>query len=98
MGHELGDENGVHVLRCVGVQRGPLGMGRELGDVHVCYVLWCVGVQRGPLNENLSSSVISGTFYRENRFRRKRQKTPENRKTHQARTLPKREAIFATFP
>jgi len=33
------------------------------------------------------SSVISGTFSHENRFPPKPKETPENRKTHQARTL-----------
>ena len=49
-------------------------------------------------HENPSSSVISGTISRENCFPAKTQKTPENRKTHQHETLPKRDAISLQFP
>ena len=49
-------------------------------------------------HENPSSSVISGTFSRENRFRQKRQKRPKIAKHTKHEPLPKRDAIFATFP
>ena len=45
-----------------------------------------------------SSSVISGTFSRENRFPQKRQKRPKIAKHTKHEPLPKRDAIFATFP
>ena len=46
-------------------------------------------------HENPSSSVISGTFSPENRFPQKRPKIAKHTK-HEP--LPKRDAIFATFP
>ena len=49
-------------------------------------------------HENPSSSVISGTFSRENRFPQKRQKRPKIAKHTKHEPLPKRDAIFATFP
>ena len=49
-------------------------------------------------HENPSSSVISGTFSRENRFRQKRQKRPKIAKHTKHEPLPKRDALFATFP
>ena len=48
--------------------------------------------------KNPSSSVISGTFSRENRFPQKRQKRPKIAKLTKHEPLPKRDAIFATFP
>jgi hypothetical protein len=49
-------------------------------------------------HENPASSVISGTFSRENRFPQKRQKRPKIAKHTKHEPLPKRDAIFATFP
>ena len=49
-------------------------------------------------HENPSSSVISGTFSRKNRFPQKRQKLPKIAKHTKHEPLPKRDAIFATFP
>ena len=49
-------------------------------------------------HKNPSSSVISGTFSRENRFPQKCQKRPKIAKHTKHEPLPKRDAIFATFP
>ena len=46
----------------------------------------------------LISSAISGTFSRENRFPQKRQKRPKIAKHTKHEPLPKRDAIFASFP
>jgi hypothetical protein len=54
--------------------------------------------QFSHFHENPSSSVISGAFSRENRFSQKRQKRPKIAKHTKHEPLPKRDAIFATFP
>ncbi len=48
-------------------------------------------------HENPSSSVISGTFSRENRFPQKRQKRPKIAKHTKHEPLPKREALAAGY-
>jgi hypothetical protein len=49
-------------------------------------------------HKNPSSSVISGTFSRENRFPPKRQKRPKIAKHTKHEPLPKRDAISLKFP
>jgi len=49
-------------------------------------------------HKNLSSSVISVAFSRENCFPQKPQKRPKIAKHTKHEPLPKRDAIFATFP
>jgi hypothetical protein len=48
-------------------------------------------------HKNLSSSVISGTFSRENRFPPKPKKRPKIAKHTKHEALPKRDAILANF-
>ncbi len=48
--------------------------------------------------KNPSSSVISGTFSRQNRFPQKRQKRPKIAKHTTHEPLPKRDAISLKFP
>ena len=50
------------------------------------------------LHKNLSSSVISGTFSRENRFPPKPKKRPKIAKHTKHEPLPKRDAISLKFP
>jgi hypothetical protein len=49
-------------------------------------------------HKNLSSSVISGTFSRENRFPPKPKKRPKIAKHTKHEPLPKRDAISLKFP
>ena len=49
-------------------------------------------------HKNPSSSVISGTFSRENRFPPKPKKRPKIAKHTKHEPLPKRDAISLTFP
>ena len=51
-----------------------------------------------PFHKNLSSSVISGTFSRENRFPPKPKKRPKIAKHTKHEPLPKRDAISLKFP
>ena len=72
----------------------PVGGAKGLGVLHHFPIFRPFS----HFHENPSSSVISGTFSRENRFPQKRQKRPKIAKHTKHEPLPKRDAIFATFP